>query len=250
MTNNTNKIVTKHNDLVRYKRLRKTPLTLTEKKLINFSIANLDKKCLEKNEFPVQEFKIADFCKAIGVEKRGYEKALREITFNMLCKPFEILKPNFNGDMIIEQVNWFVKCQYNVTKKTITLQFHESLKPYVLQLKGQYTTYRLEEILKAKNVYMTDWYELFKSYISMKNNFEMTIDEIRIFLNIETKYSRDIEVVRACVRKPIDEINKKTDLMVEMEEVKEGNKITSVIFHFQYKNWEELLDTRQLSLFV
>lgn len=235
-------IVNKSNDLVRHKKLKKIPLTLTEKKLINFAIAELTPEQLKGDTFPEQVFDVKEFCDAIGVRERGYQKALRELTLNILSKPFEIIKPNFKGDVTLSQLNWFTVCEYNTNKSTITLQFHKDLGPHVLQLKNQYTTYRLEDTLQVKNIYTLDWYELFVSYSSMKNSLEMDMKEIREFLGVLKKYGRDIDVIKACVRKPIKEINDKTDMQVEMEEIIEKQKIVSVVFNFRYKTWEELLN--------
>jgi plasmid replication initiation protein len=238
-------IVTKHNDFVRYKKLKETPLTLTEKKLVNYAISALTLEDLQGSQFPLQVFKLSEFCEAIGIKRDGASRAINKTTFSILGKPFEIIRPSFNGEKPkIAQCNWFTRCDYDPEDSTLTIRFHESLIPFVLQLKGEYTTYRIEEILRMKNLYSPDWYEFFKSYMSLKSDHEMTIDEIRRLLVVQDKYKKDIEVIRNCVRKPIEEINKKTDIFVEIEEVKQGNKIVSIKFYFRHKQWRELLDSK------
>lgn len=243
-----NNIVTKSNHLVRY---NKSALTLQEKKFINYAISRLDESDLKAEDFPQQTFTVDEYCDTLGIRKDGFYEEMASIARSLLSKPFEIDLPNYKGTgkHIVSFANWFQTCRYNMTDGNITVKFHEDIKTYFLQLEGQKTTYRLTNTLFAKKKYMPDWYELFRSYISLKNELEMTVGEIRNFLLISNeKYQRNNDFVKYCVIEPIEELNKITDISVNVEKITKGRKIVSFKFNFKDKTWQEMLENGQLKL--
>lgn len=245
----TQNIVQKHNDLVRFMKFKQKELTIVEKKFINYALAQLNKEDLKNATFPEQTFKVKEIGNIMGLKKVDrFYTSLRDLTADVLSKPMEIVKPNFKGEYIVSQINWFSKCDYNFSKGTVTVRFHESLIPYVLKLKGQYTTYRLENTIRAKNKYMMEWYEYFLSWLNIKDSLDLHIDEIREFLQVQNLYKRDYDMIKKCVRVPIAEINEKTDLHIEIEDIIQGNKIIAIKFKYRMKNVEEFLKMKGYEL--
>lgn len=241
-------VVQKHNDIVRHLRYKNIGFTVTERKLINYFLSKLDLNDLEMDKFPLQTFKVRDICAILKIVPDAFYEELRDITLSILSKSFEIIKPNFDGRFITSQVNWFQVCRYDMGKGTITIQFHQDLAPYVLRRnvkgKGEFVSYRLGESILMKNQYSIQWYEYLLSYLSIKNEIRMSLNNIKEFLQVGDKYTRDIDMIKACVRLPIGEVNMKSDLHIDAEEIKEKNKIVGVNVRFRMKSVDEFLNQR------
>ncbi|MBK5261268.1 MAG: replication initiation protein [Peptostreptococcaceae bacterium] len=237
-------IIQKHNDLVRHLKYKDIGFTVTEKKLINYFISKLDRNDIDEESFPLQVFKVVDICNLLKIKPGGFYEELREITLGINSKTFEIVKPNFDGRFIISQVNWFERIRYDLGNGRLEVKFHGDLVPYLLRLhkRGQFTSYRIGESISMKNKFSLSWYEYLLSYISIRDEIEMDIEDIREFLQIDSsKHKRDIDLINTCVRKPISEINLKSDLFIEIENIMNKNKIIAVKVKFRLKTLDEFL---------
>lgn len=86
-------------------------------------------------------------------------------------------------------------------------------------------------------------YELLKCN-AFKKEFDITIDELRGFLNAEDKYKEYKYFKRYCILKAQEEINEKTDITFEFEEMKKGRKVDKVKFKISknIKNQKQLTE--------
>jgi len=199
-------------------------LTKEEQNLVYLLISQID-----KNDEDFKDYKIMlkDLDKATGVEHN--RKRVKELQLSIMEKP--IILPN----NIV--VNWFSYIEPLEKESALKVRFDKSLKPYLLQLKNEFTKAELGILFTFKSKYSSRLYLLLKSDFDRQKKFKQNL-----FINydIEDLYSR-FKMPKSYIQryslfkndlinKSINEINQKTDLEISYTELKTGRKITSIQF--------------------
>lgn len=218
-----NYLVTKSNNLI----TANYDLSLQEQKLI-LSLASMVQPTDE--EFKEYEFKIKDFMKLLEIESKTKYTEIPKITKELMKKVFEIKE----GKDII-QLSWLSSARYKTGEGLVILKFDSSLKPYMLQLKEFYTSYKLENILSLKSKYSLRLFELLKCN-EFKKIWNIDLNDLKDLLGATGKsYSIYQNVKNRILIQAQKELNNKTDIYFDFEEIKTGRKVTSIKF-FIYSN--------------
>jgi len=161
----------------------------------------------------------------------------------LLSKP--LLIPETGGFLIC---NWFSSYRYIAGKGRLEVSFDPALKPYMLELKQQFTKYKLENILRFKSVYSIRLYELAKSW-EARGDFTISLDEFRQIIGLECldrkdknckpKYKLYGDLKRKIINRAIKEINALSDIKLSFKEKKTGRKVTSLHFAIKPKEKEK-----------
>jgi plasmid replication initiation protein len=214
-----NYIVTKSNKLIACN----YDLSLQEQKII-ITLASMVQP--QDTEFKEYEFKIKDFINLLGVEGQNKYTELPKITKELKKKVFEIRE----GTDIL-QVSWLGGVRYKTKEGILILKLDSGLKPYMLELKEMYTSYKLSNILSLKSKYSIRMFEILKSNL-FKKCIEIEIEELKKMLGIKGK-SYDVyqNLKNKIILQSQKELNKKTDINFEFEEIKTGRKVTSLKFY-------------------
>lgn len=244
-----NKLVKKANTIIeaRYK------LSLLEQKFVLLMVSLIDLHDTEFKfvEIPVKEIaKILNLSKELGEEtKRGsIYKELKTIVKELSQKP--IVLREADGEVTM---NWIasMKLFNNKSNKKgiISFEFSERLKPYLLQLKKEFTTYKLKNIIQLRSSYSIRMYELLKQYEKIgKRN--MTVSELRYLLGIEEReYKLYGDFKRKVLLVAHKEIAERTDIRFDFDEVKEERRVVSLRFYISSQKsspkQEVLVDTEE-----
>ncbi|MGB9762688.1 MAG: replication initiation protein, partial [Minisyncoccia bacterium] len=209
----SNKLISAHYDL-----------SLEEQRII-LTLASMIQP--EDEEFKSYEFKIKEFIKLIGVSTKTKYTDIPKITENLMKKIIKIRE-----DKKLIQVSWLSSAVYNERTGTVILRFDPNLKPYLLKLNELFTSFKLANVLNLKSKYAIRIYEILKSYEYRKSKYIIIeISELRLMLGInDTEYNRYDNFKRKVILQAQKEINKKTDLSFDFEEIKTGKKVTSLKF--------------------
>ena len=214
-----NYLVTKANTLI----TANYDLSLQEQKLI-LTLASMVQPTDE--EFKEYEFKIKDFMELLGIETQTKYTEIPKITKELMKKVFEIRE----GKDII-QLSWLSSARYKTGEGLVILKFDSSLKPYMLQLKELYTSYKLENILSLKSKYSLRLFELLKSN-EYKKIWNIELEELKKLLGAtEKSYSIYQNVKNRIILQAQKELKEKTDISFDFEEVKTGRKVTALKFY-------------------
>lgn len=224
--------IVKSNILVRKSRF---DLSLVEQKII-LRLIQIIKP--DDKKFEPYSFNLKEFCEICGISDRSGQtyNYIRDVIKELRLKTL-ILR---NGD--IETIcGWINEATYNYTTKEIKITLSEHLKPYLLELKNNFTEYSLLNVLSMRSKYSIRMYELLKSYEYMRR-IEIKLDNLKVSL-YATNYERWADFKRYVLDKAIDEINLYTDIKVSYILRKEGNKFSSILFEIVSKNTIEIVDT-------
>ena len=226
-------LVLKRNDMIQKGRHE---LTLQEQRCVLYAISKIKP---DDTVFQEYTFELADFYKLCGLQGDSYTE-LKSILIGLKQKTWWVE----TAPDVESTVSWFNKVRTNKKSGTVTVRFDDDMMPYLLELTKQgafYTKYQLKYVLPMQRQYAIRLYELLKSY--QRNNYEwfFEIDVLRKHLNCE-QYTDFYDIRRRVIEPAVAEINEFTDIKIAWEPVKEGRKVTRVVFYMHGKKENALLE--------
>lgn len=230
--------VVKSNDLIQKSRF---DLSLQEQKIILYLISQITP---QDEEFKLYEFSIADFCKICGIDHTSggnyadLKRAVKEISDKSIW---------INIDEDQETlIRWIEKPYLNKRSGTIKIRLDEDMKPYLLQLKQNFTSYELIFTLRFRSKYSTRLFELVSSihYRTLEEySREYTINELRRLMGAENYKTWQSFKERALIP-AVNEINQYSDKNLTYEVIKRGRAVSGVRLIVSSKNTLEALRIR------
>jgi plasmid replication initiation protein len=94
--------------------------------------------------------------------------------------------------------------------------------------------YKLNDVKDFKCIYSLRLYKLFAQFQGIGSH-EITIDELRLLLDLDKKYLLYAEFKRCVIEKSINEINAHSNLTVKFNEQRKGRKVIAIQFFFVTK---------------
>ena len=220
-----NELVVKHNDLLRKSRYT---LSANEQKIIIYLVSKINADDKELKEI---EINILDFCKVIGIEINGDAYNRVKETIKSLADKSWWLTFTEKKETLFR---WINEAEIEKGNGIIKLQLSNHLKPYLLELKQNFTKYELINVLSLRSKYSIRLYELLKSYL-WQGGWKVSVKEIRELLETEGKYKEFKDFRKRVLNPAIEEINGYTDLQIEMTTLKSGKTISHLHFKIDEK---------------
>ena len=224
-------LVTQSNSLIEAR--HKHALSAREQKLILTMVSMIQP---DDQDFLKYEISIKDFHQLLGLHGREKYTEIKEIVETLMTKVIYI--PQGTDDWIM--THWVSVAKYRDGKGIIELKFDPELKPYLLQLKKAFTSYRLSNILSLKSGYSIRMYELIKKWQHV-GKWSCDIDELRKKLGVEPKKYPQYGNFKQRVLVPsISELNDKTDVNVTFTEYRKNRKVSKIEFKIQHIKEKEI----------
>lgn len=214
-------------------------LNVIEHKMIRY-VASLIKR--DDQDFKTYTISVKEFAKAIGVNHQGIYEDLQKVTMQILKKPMQFMTEK--GRV---QVPWFSYILYNEGGGTIDIRFDSFWKPYLLNLKERFTRYQFENVARLRSNYSIRIYELMKQYEAIGHR-EFTVEKLRTILGAEDIYPLYGDFKRRVILTAQKELQQKTDIRFEFDEIKLGRSVHKLKFHI-FAVREEKENQQQLDLF-
>lgn len=226
-------VVVKSNDLIRSSRYK---LNLYEQKILLFLISKIKP---DDEDFHWYAFSLRDMCQLMGISTnpKNY-KNFRDSIQRLSDKSFWIKTEN--EEMLCR---WILDVRITNRQSIVKIRLDDKLKPYLLQLQKQFTEFPLEYILLMQNKYSIRIYELLKSY-AYQGVYMTRLDEFK--MHIQSAAYKTYRDFRVNILDPaMDEINKYTDLNVEVYPIREGRSIQILEFEIAEKSYNDLDNARK-----
>lgn len=219
----------------------KYKLSALEQKLV---LTLASKITTSDNMFTEFSMTVNEFANFLGIENKDYEfnRTLKRKCKILNNKDIEMnLGTKENPDWLF--FHWFEYIRYIPGSATIKMKFSPVLEPYLLSIKEAYTKYRLGYVINFKSEYSFRFYELMKAYEQIGER-TITIEEIRDLLMLEeNKYLKYNHLKTRVIQKSIEEINKYSDIKVELEkEEKEGKRVVGLVFSINKNDYRYPID--------
>lgn len=212
--------VRKHNSLVNLKTKHK--YNVNELKFIckQISIIRPDYKNLDDEVIHIQDLGFSD------KELTNY-KYIKNFFEELYCKKFYL--PGTN-----RLCGWFSSLEYK--DGYIYYSMDERLKPFLLEVKNNFTQYQVNNILKLRSSYSIQIYELLKQFEDKKHR-SIFIEDLREILHIPPKYT-NAHIKSDILDKAKRDLQKNTDLCFAYTFEKKGRSFNKINFTI-FKNKEQ-----------
>lgn len=219
----------------------KYKLSALEQKLV---LTLASKITTSDNMFTEFSMTVGEFANFLGIDNKDYEfnRTLKRKCKILNNKDIEMnLGTKENPDWLF--FHWFEYIRYIPGSATIKMKFSPVLEPYLLSIKEAYTKYKLGYVINFKSEYSFRFYELMKAYEQIGER-TITIEEIRDLLMLEeNKYLKYNHLKTRVIQKAIEEINKYSDIKVELEkEEKEGRRVIGLVFTINKNDYRYPID--------
>lgn len=216
-------IVTKSNMLIEanYK------LTITEQKIVLYLVSKIRK---DDDDFQIYTLPIKQFYELLGYRGNPKYSEMKKITKNLIGKVVEIKEGKK-----LKQMSWLSYVEYNENNGTVNLSFDPRLKPYLLQLKREFTSYKLKNIMELKSGYSIRIYEILKKWQPIRE-VEIPLKELREMVGAADRYKEYHNFKKRVLKQAKMEIKEKTDISFEYEEIKKGRSVVSIRFMIHPKD--------------
>lgn len=147
------------------------------------------------------------------------------------------------------QTGWVSSADYIDGEGCVELCFDPKLKPSLLQLKGKFTSCKLEMLLGFKSQYTMRIYMLLKQHERLKER-EIELQHLRNTLGIGKDQYKLYAHFKACILEPVQkELKAKADLTFEFDEIKYGRRVGAIRFRIFTKKSPNVSSIEQASLF-
>lgn len=246
------KVVVQHNALAE----AKYRLSVRAQKLLIRLLAELDQRV---DNFTDIKLSLRDFAKLTsGAPADGNAGDVRFTEFIDAAKQFmgrfvSITQPTVPGEKEPRGLicHWISSIEKNPNEKSITFSFDPKLRPYLLGLSRNFFAFHTLHAFNLDSAYSIRLYQWAKSRQFHRRPQHVSIDDLRHFLGtIEidaegaiTKESlrRYNDFKKVALEPAVREINKKTDIFVTFQEIKQpGTKIIcAIIFGIRMKEGAE-----------
>ena len=142
--------------------------------------------------------------------------------------------------------------KWNDYNDEVTIQFSEHIMPYLINLKSEFTQYKISELQKLNSKYsiilyrwLTMNYNQYEHYsnkggrreeqVETYRNPSISIRELREMTDTVEEYQKMSHFTTWVLEKPLEEINAHTSFNVAYDKVKKGRSVDSIVFHITKK---------------
>ena len=212
--------VVKQNDLIQKSRF---DLSLQEQKILLYIISTIKPADLNFKEIT---FQIQDFCKICGLdEESGANYAHIRNTLKELRDKSIYVKFGKRSEVTLAWIDYVILSEKDGTAK---LKLNELMKPFLLEMKEKFTSYKLHSIIAMQSKYSIRLYELLKSYEEL-GECQFEIDRLKVLIGAE-KYEIFANFKQKALDIAMREIEKFGDIQVSYTLKKQGRKFHMINF--------------------
>jgi len=135
------------------------------------------------------------------------------------------------------RTRWVHSIDYYDGEGTVCLYFSPKVLPYLTQLQGQFTKYKLQHVAQFRSKYGIRLYELLVQWQG-RGNREIEIDWLREHWELTTKYKALKDLKARVIDPAVRDINEYSNLWVKYGQRKAGRRVIALQFQFGIKEQE------------
>lgn len=221
------RVVAKSNPMIRDSKIS---LSIQEYKLMLYLISKVKQS---DDDFDYNTYELSKLCKVLGIESSGSNyRTLRKTLEGLASRIFYVKEDGY-----YVSCRWVDKLKWNPDIPTmLEIRLDNTLKPYLLNVKKNYTAYSLDCVISMQSRFSIRLYEYLKSYL-YSGTISTSIDDLVVLLNADFSTFKNFRVYALDVA--VGEINDITDLMVSYTLSKTGKKYTGITFMIRQKTTHE-----------
>ncbi|WP_338770327.1 replication initiation protein (plasmid) [Bernardetia sp. ABR2-2B] len=231
------KKVTRHNDLIE----AKMDLSTMQLRIFLGTVVQIKKEDVAFKPYQIVIKELLDDC---GVKSNNWYETLREEAESLSEVKLKLPVEN-KKDFLY--TNLFSSVRYRNNLGVLELSFDPALKPYLLQLKGNFTTYELQYVFPMKSQYSIRLYELLRQYATFgKRRF--SLENLRYIFSLEDKYPNFADFKKRVIEPAKKECTKHSDITFSYKSVKQGRKVVALDFLITRKANSKDIEAQQKAI--
>jgi plasmid replication initiation protein len=167
---------------------------------------------------------------------------LKEATENMGSKMFEV-----ETERSYKQIWMFQQVEYLKGQGCLEIALSEAIRPYLFDLKTNFTSFELYSALKISSKYAKRIYTICSQWKDVGQTAFLDIDMLKVMLKLKDPNGKDPEQFKQFSQfkeKVLDiavkQINESTDLRIEYELAKEGRAFKKIRFLINFQKTSQL----------
>lgn len=235
--NNGVKLVKKSNELIeaRYK------FDIWETRIFTSILTQIERV---DEDFKVYRLYLRDVIKEFDINNGNAYELLRQAADSLMNKKFYL---DYEGDgaerkkvyHIIRNVDYMTKIideKKRSLNEYVDVSIDPDMKPLLLQLKEQFTTYDMRNIIRFKSSYSVRIYELLKQYENIGHR-TVEVDYLKSAFEINEEYPLFGNFYQKIIEPAFAAINEYSDLYITaIDKIKNGKKVVALKFEFHRKS--------------
>lgn len=198
----------------------------------------------------------SDYMERFNVSKHAAYKALKTAVTNLFGRQFSYLTTDEKTGKSKKVISrWVQNIAYIDDAAILEVTFTMDVVPLITRLEKQFTSYQLKQVTQLTGKYAIRLYELLIAWREVGKTPLFEISDFRSKLGLDVDdYPRIDTFKRRVLESAIKQINEHTDIIVKVEQHKEGRSIFGFSFSFKQKNSEKkssqtIRDSNTLDLF-
>lgn len=199
----------------------KFDITAVQMKVFLKIIASVDQS---QDDIPEISLTVQEIQKFVGKGAKNIHQYLQEELSKLRKK--EIHYEDENIKLESSFINTIV---YHKKEGRFTFDIPKKIKPFLLQIKDNFTVLDIRNILFLDSIYAIRFYEFCKQFERFKG-FEFGVDELKEMFGITDKYKNYYDFKLKVLRQARAELIKNSELYFDFDEIKEGKKVVRIKF--------------------
>jgi len=208
-------------------------LTLAEKRVMMYAVAKLD-SFKSDGGTPTGTVKLVahDYAEQFGVDPDTAYTQLRQAGKGIFNRYIRFFEEGRKGPEEV-MVRWVSSARYSPGTGMVTLRFTPEIAPHLLQLKSQFTKYKLAQASALRSIYSWRLLELLSQYETTGWR-QIELDEFHHAMETPEGYKVNFKECRKRVIEPaVKELREKDGWLIEWTPIKTGRKVTALRFEFK-----------------
>ena len=212
-------VVAQHNDLVR----ARYDMSLLESRLFVCLLGRIDRK---DKDFVLCRIPVSELYPDEKVGGKAYSQ-VREAVVRLASRVIHVETRDEQGRREIVSNPLMATCRYKEGSGYLIAQFNNFVKPYLLELQGNFTVAEIQTLLGFRSFYSYRLYWLLKSAAFHHNIIKLELAALKKTLNLEQRYQNFADFKRFVLDIARQELSI-TDMAFEYKQLKEGRAVSSL----------------------
>lgn len=214
-------------------------LELVEQRLILLSI--VEARATGKGITPNNKLTVTanSYMNHYNTNRNASYKALKQACKNLFERQFSYLETNDKGNVEMVRSRWVSEIRYIENEASVKLIFSPSVAPLITMLEKNFTSYEIGQVSELNSKYSVRLYEIVIAWRSVGKTPMIEMDKLRQRLGVlDDEYTVTADFKRWVLDKSIQQINKKTSIIISYEQHKQGRKIVGFTFTITQKTFQ------------
>ncbi|WP_461099081.1 replication initiation protein [Spirosoma luteolum] len=216
------RVVAQHNDLIK----AQYDMSLLEMRLFIAMLARINRG---DSEFSTCRIPVSELYPDDKVGGKTYSQVKKAVV-RLVGRAITVETKDERGIREVVSNPLMATCRYKEGTGYVVAQFNNFVKPYLLELKGDFTVAQELTLLNFRSFYSFRVYLLLKQSAFHKDTIVLDLPLIKHMLNLTNRYNNFADFKRSVLDITQKEVAT-TDMAFEFKPVKEGRAVTGIQFH-------------------